>query len=55
MKADSIVSLADVFENVPYNDRTGMMYEHGMSDGWEHGIMLVGRADAALGKLMGIE
>lgn len=55
MKADSTVSLADVFENDPYKGRTTMMYEYDMGDGWEHEIILLGRADAALGKRMGIE
>ena len=55
MKAESTVSLADVFENDSYKGRTSMIYEYDMGDSWEHEIVLVGRADAALGKRMGIE
>ena len=55
LKAESDVSLADVFEKDPYKDSTSIMYEYDMGDSWEHEIVLVGRADGALGKRMGIE
>ena len=55
MKDDSTVSLADVFENDTYKGRTNITYEYDMGDDWDHEIILLGRADAALGKRMGIE
>ena len=55
LKADPAVSLADIFENDPYQGRTTVVYEYDFGDSWEHEILLLGRADAALGKRMGIE
>ena len=54
-KGDKEVSLADVFEDDRYKGKTRMIYEYDMGDSWEHEVILLGRADAALGKRMGIE
>ena len=53
-KEDKEVSLADVFEDGRYKGKTRMIYEYDMGDSWEYEVFLLGRADAALGKRMGI-
>ena len=54
-KAETTISLADVFEDEQYKSNTRMSYEHDTGDSWERDVFLLGRADATLGSRMGFK
>ncbi|KAL8692231.1 MAG: hypothetical protein Q9218_002707 [Villophora microphyllina] len=53
-KDEKDFTLADVLEKEEYEGKTQLVYEYDMGDSWEHEIYLLGRADANMGKAMGM-